>query len=303
MDLFYTPIHFFCKSEKPFLADNYLPFVIRSVLGKNLRNMCCVSHKTLCPDCLYKKNCAYSVIFESIVESDNNLLHGTNRVSHPFSITQSSEVSRTKSSTDFDFTITLFGNSCKYLPYIYASMYKAGDEGLFKERTKFKINDVLVGDDSILQNDMELKNCSPFVFKIAESEKKSKGEILVELKTPLRFKIEGKYTKDFSSADFFRALWRRAKTLFLMYGDETEFPMLPKTECKIVNPNLKWKDFRHYSARQKDVMNLGGVVGNFKLLGGFTDFELKLLELNKIANAGKNTNFGLGQIDFWERVR
>lgn len=48
-------------------------------------------------------------------------------------------------------------------------------------------------------------------------------------------------------------------------------------------------------------MELGGIVGSFKIEGTFTEFERDLLRMNKIAGAGKNTNFGLGQIDFWEK--
>lgn len=50
-------------------------------------------------------------------------------------------------------------------------------------------------------------------------------------------------------------------------------------------------------------MELGGVIGTFKLKGSFNDFELALLNLAKISNAGKNTVFGLGQIDYWEKLR
>ena len=48
-------------------------------------------------------------------------------------------------------------------------------------------------------------------------------------------------------------------------------------------------------------MQLGGVIGTFKLKGRFSDFDLALLDFARIVNAGKNPNFGLGQIDFWER--
>ena len=48
-------------------------------------------------------------------------------------------------------------------------------------------------------------------------------------------------------------------------------------------------------------MELGGSMGSFKMKGVFSNFEISLLELAKIAGAGKNTNFGLGQLDYWVR--
>ena len=113
----------------------------------------------------------------------------------------------------------------------------------------------------------------------------------------------GKYTLDFLSVAFMKCLYRRAKTLCMLYGTwEDDFNQYnPTKEISIEDRNLRWIDFNHYSARQKEEMELGGVLGSFKLIGKFTTFELALFELNRIANAGKNTNFGLGQIDFWKR--
>lgn len=89
--------------------------------------------------------------------------------------------------------------------------------------------------------------------------------------------------------------------MMLMYGAELpdEFPKYSETNLKIEERNLKWIDYSHYSARQKIAMELGGLIGTLKLVGNISDFELALLDFAKIANAGKNTNFGLGQIDYW----
>ena len=48
-------------------------------------------------------------------------------------------------------------------------------------------------------------------------------------------------------------------------------------------------------------MELGGVTGTFKLAGHFSCVDAGLLDFARIANAGKNTNFGLGQLDFWAK--
>ncbi len=305
MKIAYLSVKFVLKFEKEIVADNNPLFVIRSVLGKNLRKICCIAHTQKCPECLYVKTCAYSTIFESIIETDNVILPGRNRTSHPFSLQQERFIEPRESFSEYEFTVTLFGKTCNYLPYIYASLYKAGEDGFFKEREKFSIVKVLVDEKNILSEDgMSLNQCYvPEYFEIMNSHEKNEGEILIEIKSPLRFKTNGKYSMDFSAEDFFRTLWRRTKTLFLMYAEDTVFDDLPKCESEITDRHLVWKDIKHYSARQKDVMNLGGVKGTFKLAGKFSYFELKLLEFNKIANAGKNTNFGLGQIDYWEKMR
>lgn len=99
-----------------------------------------------------------------------------------------------------------------------------------------------------------------------------------------------------------QCLARRAKTLCLLYGtyDESFDYYIEENRILLTERNCTWQDFSHYSSRQKDAMSLGGAVGNFKLSGTFTLFEQSLFDFAKIANAGKNTNFGLGQINFWK---
>lgn len=177
---------------------------------------------------------------------------------------------------------------------------------MFKNRTKFKVSDVLINEKSVLIDELQIQNdINPFIFKYINSENNYSGEILVELKTPLRFKTKGKYSIDFSAEDFFKALFRRYKTLMMLYSENLteEIQNYNKCNSEIVERKLFWKDFSHYSARQKNAMELGGVIGTFKLKGSFNDFELALLNLAKISNAGKNTVFGLGQIDYWEKLR
>jgi hypothetical protein len=45
-------------------------------------------------------------------------------------------------------------------------------------------------------------------------------------------------------------------------------------------------------------MELGGISGSFRMHGKFSPQDISLLELNRICSAGKNTNFGLGKMDF-----
>lgn len=300
IELGYLPVTFKIRffSALEHVSPVHYAFVLRSVLGYNLRSMCCIAHGKLCPDCAYNKTCAYAYIFETIIPQDNSIHTGTDRASHPFSFCNCS---------DSSFTINLFGKACDYLPYIYAAFYKAGQKGLFKERIPFTIEDVKIGDSSILIDEENIDtNTSPikwgFSFEIDNNQKIEK-EILVELKTPLRFKTKGKYSTDFNAQDFMQCLFRRAKTLCSLYGSFEDVPFYDNNniEFELTDRNIRWKDYEHYSARQKNAMQLGGVIGTFKLKGKFSDFDLALLDFSKIVNAGKNPNFGLGQIDFWER--
>lgn len=304
MKLQYKQFDFTIKFLKPAKVDVNPLFILRSMIGKNLRSMCCISKQSTCSECMYNKTCAYAFLFETILLQENPLLPGANRASHPFALS-TKKLQRENPLAEFSFTITLFGKAVEYLPYIYAAVVRSGKDGLFKSRTQFEVVDVSIDGKNIMINENQLDTGIPpkeWSFDFNNNDKKQ-AEILVELKSPLRFKTNGKYTLDFLSVDFMKCLYRRAKTLCMLYGTwEDDFNQYnPTKEISIEDRNLRWIDFNHYSARQKEEMELGGVLGSFKLSGEFSSFELALFELNRIANAGKNTNFGLGQIDFWKR--
>ena len=304
MTILYQQFDFTLKFQSPAKVDVEPLFILRSMLGKNLRSMCCISKQSTCPECMYNKTCAYAYIFETIMLQENSLLPGTNRASHPYSFSTKRN-QRENTLTDYNFTVTLFGKAIEYFPYIYAAFVRSGKDGLFRDRTEFEVVNVSIDGKSILISENQIDTSIPskeWTFDFNNNDK-TQAEILVELKSPLRFKTNGKYSLDFSSGDFMKCLYRRAKTLCMLYGTwEEEFNHYePTNELLLEDKNLRWIDFNHYSARQKRGMELGGAFGSFKLSGEFSNFELALFELNRIANAGKNTNFGLGQIDFWRK--
>ena len=306
MQVIYLHVNFFLKFERTVFADTNPLFILRSMMGKNLRSMCCISKKSTCLECLYNKTCAYSYLFETILPQENSTLPGRDRGSHPFSFSDKQNSTQKKQIESLDFTLTLFGKAINYLPYIYASFVRAGKDGIFKSRTKFEITKVCCNGKNILIGENKLNTdfeCCEWKGSENVFEQHTEKEVLVELRSPLRFKVNGKYTKDFSAVDFMKCLYRRAKTLCQLYGEfDSDFDEYISDKSIIIEEkSLVWKDTLHYSARQKTAMELGGSMGSFKMKGGFSDFEISLLELAKIAGAGKNTNFGLGQLDYWIR--
>lgn len=302
MTLSYLPVRFLLRFASPTVSDISPLFVLRSVFGKQLHSMCCISHGSKCFKCEYNHSCAYAFLFETILESDNGIVPGRDRASHPFAFTKGSMFVKDEIS-EYDFTMTLFGKAVDYLPYVYAAFVRAGKTGLFKIRTSFEIADVTVDGRSILIDTEHLDTsiCAK-TWTYNESCSERNGEVLVELKSPLRFRYEGKYGANFSAEQFMACLYRRMRTLCLLYGTADNMPTLMESVyLKISEKSLCWKESKHYSARQKRAMSLGGVVGTLKLRGTFSALDQNLLEFGKIFSAGKNTNFGLGQIDFWAK--
>lgn len=309
MTIYYLPVHFLLVFSSSVINDTPALFVLRSLLGKELRSMNCIAHQSKCQECMYNKTCTYAFLFETILSQQNQIVPGRNRASHPFAFTQGKNVVG-QTLDKYDFTITLFGKAIDYLPYMYAAFVRAGQKGMFKERVPFIVQKVSANQKDILISEDQIDtNTSPFSFEYdfessTLNESLKEGEVLVELKTPLRFKVAGKYSDKFSANDFMSCLYRRMNTLCSLYGQNNQMPAdknYSNEAIQITDKNLHWSQSSHYSARQKEAMELGGVTGTFKLAGSFTQADIKLLEFAHLANAGKNTNFGLGQLDFWTK--
>ena len=63
--------------------------------------------------------------------------------------------------------------------------------------------------------------------------------------------------------------------------------------------NLHWRDWSRYSSRQQQKMDLGGVLGSWRLSGDLSPF-LPFLHIGQWLHVGKEAAFGLGlyRLDF-----
>ena len=94
------------------------------------------------------------------------------------------------------------------------------------------------------------------------------------------------------------ALIRRIALLSEFHMDspiETDFHALSLQAEQIRDTReLTWRDWTRYSSRQRQTMQLGGVVGTW-ILTGISETYLPYLNLGQWLHVGKNATFGLGQ--------
>ncbi len=300
MPLKYLPVNFRCQFEKSVKQETYLPFVMRSVLGYQLRKMCCIANQNQCRSCMFRHQCVYCVFFETIIDKDNTVLPGRDTASHPFAFTRfNSDIDDNFCVYRFDLTITLFGNAVSYLPYIYAALVRAGEFGLFSIRIPFHIDEVSVGNESILLSESQIRtDISPFVFD-ENADRIIYNKVSVKLISPLRTQVNGKYIKDISAVDLLNAIYRRYKTMMTLYGDNYQNDEIQSQwDVSFNKAEFHWRNYSRYSARQKQSMKLCGLVGECLMTGTLTRDIMTLLEFGRIANIGKNTNFGFGQMEY-----
>jgi hypothetical protein len=287
-------------------------FVVRSVMGLQLRRICCIAHGAVCGSCMFSSACAYGFAFESIAPRDNEVLAGRNRVPHPVVIETEHFLPGVYEA--LNLALVFMGPAVKYLSSFYYALKKAGEAGVLRERVVFQIKDVVCGGASILlDRDTLDTGAEPDLWEadLSSDDLPEQRELLVHADSPLRLKIDGHYAKNPEAGDFAASLFRRVLTLCSQYGSGASgidggaginfggYQFSDKWH--IINNHLVWRDFEHYSARQRVSMQLGGLMGDMVLSGEFTSFERALLRFAGIFHAGKNTNFGLGRISVWEK--
>jgi CRISPR-associated endoribonuclease Cas6 len=300
MKLHYLPINFNLKFKTSVYSDTYPAFVLRAIMGKELRRFACILKTKKCDECPLKFQCAYSYIFESPIDKNNEFIKGRDKASHPFVLTSKEDINR--EFEELNFNLTLFGRGIDYFPYIFYAFLKAGENGIFKRRYIYEILKVESGE--FLVNDgssdyLEIPEKSIWELNPNISNKQNKKVILTFL-TPLRLKINGKYNSKIKYNDLLRAIIRRVNLFCGLYGEFTGEEKLSENLKKLSEKkefsSLTWKEYSRYSARQDTRMKLGGAVGQMEVEGDFTDFELSLLKFISIAGLGKNTGFGFGKI-------
>ncbi|GAB4253946.1 MAG: CRISPR system precrRNA processing endoribonuclease RAMP protein Cas6 [Methylomicrobium sp.] len=268
----------------------------RGAFGHALKKTVCVVRNTPCSQCLLKNACAYSIVFETPPPANSEKMRKYNAAPHPFVLRFPIEPTN---GSDYALDIVLFGHAERYFPYIVHALQKAGLDGVGGKRQRFELQAIEhPTSGAMVYTGGELQPRPPAAMPAVPDIPES---VLVELRTPLRIKIDGRnLTPDtFRFKAFFSNLLRRQSMLSYFHTDtplETDFAGLTaraeQVECRDIA--LYWQDWTRYSSRQQTEMNLGGLLGRFRLDKHDLAVFWPYLWLGQWTHAGKATSMGLG---------
>jgi hypothetical protein len=301
MYLTYKRIGFVINLSKKVNFTVPVPFLFRSIIGYQLRKMCCIAHNAVCAECMFNATCIYSVIFESIVPKNNIVVAGRDRISHPVIIDTDNFIGEQEALL---LNLVFLGSTIPYFPYFYHAIKMGGESGIGRERVPYQVSDIVEYTDtgekhSLMTNGLNIiTQIEPEIWEYNQNiETLFEKKYIISLVSPLRFKAEGQYVSRLAGADLARCFHRRARVLCSQYGRNDRSGVYTVSgNWTVAEQDVKWRDFVHYSARQKKAMRLGGLVGNLVLSGKFSLYECGLLQFAERFHAGKNTNFGLGKL-------
>lgn len=293
-------LSFTCKmtfSEPIKFSINPL-FLVRSILGNSLRRESCTYQGVKCNECTDQLSCLYYKVFEGVMAKNED----AGMKVHPFSLHAVDIQDLNREISEFYFKVTLYGEDISSIyPYLYVAFAKAGEAGILKKRIPFSFKVVKVGQSETVAN-ISLKNAIENWSENVEDYQGFKGQVRISTITPLRFKFKGHYGLDFTNIDLFSCLTRRMCAILSTYGEcEEGREYYFNKNIEIVKKDLKWVDYGHYSARQKDLIQLGGVMGDIVLDGEFSPQDMMILDFAERFSVGKSVVFGLGCIELWKK--
>ncbi len=296
-------------SEEAVNFHGYTGSAWRGIFGHALKKTVCITRVPKCQDCQLYRSCVYPYIFETPLPAGSQKLRNNDTIPHPFLLEvpwSNHPDARQQPSNRTSLRFTLLGFANRYLAYIVHAFSEGVQRGL-QNSPPLSLSQVLqepflssadwrcISDESGLLTPLPVSPAAPPPMP---------SSIRIHFETPLRLRHQDCYlTPDrFKFNDLFRSLLGRVSSLKLFHTDrplETDFARLT-AESKLVHfkmAALAWTDWTRYSSRQKQTLQMGGLIGSVDL-----DLASALLHefwpylwLGQYIHTGKGTSMGLGK--------
>jgi len=281
----------------------------RGAFGWALKSVSCSMTTRECRACLLRSRCLYPTMFEPQTVATPEV-HGT--AQHPYCISPPLDRKRHYERGEaFDFSLLLFGQANHFIPYFIYAFEKMGQSGVGKgeegPRARFVIQHMKM-DDRVLYHQREGRILAEPLLRdlnfdsLPESVLTDASGVEVSWATPLRIKRDNHLANDLPFHVLIRSLLRRVSGLFSNFGEgepDLDYRGLVEraASVKIRHNRLSWIENKRFSSRQDQEMLFGGLTGHCSYQGSVKEF-LPLLEMGRILRVGKQTTFGLGQMEY-----
>lgn len=284
---------------------------LRSVLGRALREMVCVTLQPRCEGCGLRSGCAYPSMFEASVPS-HHPRHRGDQAPNPFVIDAPSSTRALEPGDRANVSLTLIGPALDRLDLVLEAFRRASEEGMGKRCDGQRGSATLTGvtcerlpHDPACDHDhlvlgagerrprahtraVSIPACAP-----------SLRHVELQLRSPLRLLRNGKLIEraELRAIDLLGSLlrrqasfieWQLGRTLQVDFGALRQLAQSVRLEQA-----LEHRAARRYSARQHRSLPLDGHLGTLVLEGELAPFWPALF-LGQYLHAGKAATSGNG---------
>jgi hypothetical protein len=301
---------FTLRIQEPATLPPYKGNVLRGGFGYMFRRMVCAQpERKQCVACLLQHHCAYGILFEPSPPPGTQVLRKNEAVPRPFVIEPPLDRRETfELGERLDFHVVLIGRSIAYLPYFILVFRQLGNVGLGRTRGRFTLEEVTAlgaGEERTVFDvaDGMIHTCD-LSLGLAEWERLAAtlppDHITLDFLTPTRLKHAGRWVE--AGPPFHvlvKVLLGRISSLSYFHCGhklEADFRgLIDRAEAvRMAQSQTSWQDWSRFSGRQKQRVEMGGLVGQVTYAGDLRDY-LSLLALGEWVHVGKGTVFGNGQ--------
>ncbi|MEX5214305.1 MAG: CRISPR system precrRNA processing endoribonuclease RAMP protein Cas6 [Nitrospiraceae bacterium] len=291
----------------------YAGSMFRGAFGHALQRVVCVTRTYECAPCSLKERCVYPYVFETPPPPGTQVMRKYPAAPHPFVLEPPMGGRTLAAGEPFELGLTLFGRALPWLPHFIFAVERMGQVGFGSRRVKASVLQadgwldggscrIYSADDRTLAATEACTQAAslPSGPQVGGADHRANGRITLEFVTPVRVKYEERLATSLEFHTLVRSLLRRIAHLsyFHCSGDPSGMAFREWIDLahsvKVASSTLSWYDWTRYSQRQREIMQLGGLVGRVVFEGPVGPF-LPLLRLGEVTHVGKATSFGLGQ--------
>lgn len=288
---------FTARLTRDLLLPPYAGFLLRSVFGAALRRTVCMTGLDRCGECPLRRTCAYPALFE-VPPQPTQFTQQFSQLPNPYIIEPpalTTEPQVLPAGELLVWHMVLAGEvTLGRLALIVRAWERALRQGLGPQRVPGELLAVDPVD--------EVGDLAPHG---AACEAGTTTEVTLHFHTPLRLQHQGQPLgpDKLDARTLLSQMLRRTNLMLDLHLGIRPAPFDASALLATVLPTLsddrrglRWRDWPRYSGRQKQEMNLGGVMGAWTLQadGAALAPLLPWLRLGQWLHLGKNATMGLG---------
>ena len=291
-------LHLTVRAEGPLQLPPYAGSMLRGAFGHALLALSPLPHTDGKP-CALHASCPYCQLFAAPPLP----AHSLQKFSHmpqPYVIEPpTGGAQQLQAGQSFGFGLVLIGKALGLLPTVLQAWQRALRTGLGPQHTPCTLVDIYDenGTKRLSNKREQLSNLSTTLPPAPALG----TQATLHFCTPLRLQVQGKPVRagQLTARDLLIALARRHQLLCDVHlgaaAPQYDFKTLVEQVQAVAlqAQDLHWFDWGRYSQRQKQEMQLGGLLGAVTLHGDLAPFA-ELLHFGQWLHVGKNASFGLG---------
>jgi hypothetical protein len=287
------------ESQEDCILPRFAGSYLRGTFGHSLKGAFCVMSHRNCDKCMVSDSCGYFQVFESQDETKKN--DGFFFKPHPYIISPSSKHEFKKGET-LEFSITIFGEYIRHLPYFVYSFDLMGKLGFGEKRNKFQLREVkdfysgksVFDGEHLTSNHITQTTIQEYAKLVCPLKEEDILHYTLQFETPARFVENKKDVIHLTPDILLDSMIRRYKTLHQFYGEFVESD-LDLGNLQLAESRQRYESWKRYSNRQGRTLEQGGINGSYAL--SLTELKLALFfHCMEVLHVGKSTTFGLGKV-------